>query len=129
MLADRGAAFGQLADPQRRPRFARAPQGARGRASPLARGGSAGAPQKRRRPPAAAQAGPDAGRPGADPVRPGARRRPRDPAARPGPGPAAAGLRRRGRGPVLLLDTNVISELMRPSPASAVIVFLRAQTL
>jgi toxin FitB len=30
---------------------------------------------------------------------------------------------------VILLDTNVISELMRPSPAPAVIAFLRAQTL
>jgi toxin FitB len=30
---------------------------------------------------------------------------------------------------VILVDTNVISELMRPSPAPAVLAFLRAQTL
>ena len=30
---------------------------------------------------------------------------------------------------MILIDTNVISELMRPTPAPAVIAFLRAQTL
>ena len=30
---------------------------------------------------------------------------------------------------MILLDTNVISELMRPAPAPAVVAFLRGQTL